>query len=289
MGAWKLILGIVDDELVAKIESELQMEKEMRDHNELPASIKDYLENSPFKARLLIYRIELMLTIIQIRDLAGQEEVELSRQFGNESIKVVFSIADLNTLDSDPDRFDDPSLYDEEDAGVEDGQSSGTQSKSTAGVSRTRGGNTNVSSEAKVAPTDRPEPADEEEASSLSEDQNPSFPARVNVIVDKAGRGALQIETVVQDGMVVIDNVYYFPLAELADVKNAEGDWQRRGMYTGPPFGNLDEDLQVLLERYLDERGVNTALALFIPDYIDYKEQKEYISWLSNVKKFVEA
>jgi hypothetical protein len=26
-------------------------------------------------------------------------------------------------------------------------------------------------------------------------------------------------------------------------------------MYTGPPFGNLDEDLQVLLERYLDERG----------------------------------
>jgi complement component 1 Q subcomponent-binding protein, mitochondrial len=82
--------------------------------------------------------------------------------------------------------------------------------------------------------------------------------------------------------MVVIDNVYYFQSAELADVKNAEKDWQRRGMYTGPPFGNLDEDLQVLLERYLDERGVNTALALFIPDYIDYKEQKEYISWLSS-------
>jgi hypothetical protein len=38
------------------------MEKEMRDHDELPASIKDYLENSPFKARLLLYDVELILT-----------------------------------------------------------------------------------------------------------------------------------------------------------------------------------------------------------------------------------
>ena len=185
-------------------------------------------------------------------------------------------------MDSDPDRFDDPSLYDEEDAGVVDSQSSGAQSKGTANVGRTRNSNVNISSEDKVAPADRPELADEEDTGSLNEDQNPSFPARVNVIIDKVGQGALQIETVVQDGMVVIDNVYYLPSAELADVKNAEKDWQRRGMYTGPPFGNLDEDLQVLLERYLDERGVNTALALFIPDYIDHKEQREYISWLSS-------
>jgi len=29
-------------------------------------------------------------------------------------------------------------------------------------------------------------------------------------------------------------------------------------------------------------------MALFIPDYIDYKEQKEYLRWLNNVKSFVE-
>ena len=39
--------------------------------------------------------------------------------------------------------------------------------------------------------------------------------------------------------------------------------------------------------RYLEERGINTRLALFIPDYIDHKEQKEYIKWLNNVKNFV--
>jgi len=44
----------------------------------------------------------------------------------------------------------------------------------------------------------------------------------------------------------------------------------------------LDEDLQLLLERYLDERGINTALALFVPDYVDFKEQREYLSWLSS-------
>jgi hypothetical protein len=48
---------LVDDELVAKVASELQMEKEMRDPNELPTSIKDYLENTPFKARLQDYQI----------------------------------------------------------------------------------------------------------------------------------------------------------------------------------------------------------------------------------------
>lgn len=54
-------------------------------------------------------------------------------------------------------------------------------------------------------------------------------------------------------------------------------------MYLGPPFGNLDEDLQVILERYLDERGINTALALFVPDYVDYKEQREYVTWLNGM------
>jgi complement component 1 Q subcomponent-binding protein, mitochondrial len=42
------------------------------------------------------------------------------------------------------------------------------------------------------------------------------------------------------------------------------------------------------MERYLEERGINTALAVFIPDYAELKEQKEYISWLKNLKSFVD-
>jgi len=59
-------------------------------------------------------------------------------------------------------------------------------------------------------------------------------------------------------------------------------------LYAGPPFQQLDEEVQSLLEAYLDSRGINTALALFIPEYIDVKEQKEYLGWLNRVKDFVE-
>ena len=111
------------------------------------------------------------------------------------------------------------------------------------------------------APADRPELGDEDTPEGEEGEQEPSFPARVNVTITKPGsNGAMQIETTAQDGMFVIENVYYYPKKELAEPKTTELDWERRELYTGPPFGNLDEDLQVLLERFLDERGINTAL-----------------------------
>ena len=39
----------MDQELSAKIESELQMEKEMRDSEKLPSNISDYLDSSSFE------------------------------------------------------------------------------------------------------------------------------------------------------------------------------------------------------------------------------------------------
>lgn len=61
--------GEVDEELATKFESEIQMEEEMRDANEVPTSVKDFLENGPF----------------EITDTPGHEEVVLTRQFGDES------------------------------------------------------------------------------------------------------------------------------------------------------------------------------------------------------------
>lgn len=168
-------------------------------------------------------------------------------------------------------------MYDEDDSAVDlEGQSGGANTKGAINQGRTSAGNIRVAPEDDIAPADRPELADEES------DAQPSFPARVQVTVTREGKGALAIECVAQDGEITIDNVYYFPTADLAEAKTAEKDWARRSLYTGPPFGQLDEDLQVLLERYLDERGINTSMALFIPDYIDMKEQKEYIRWLGS-------
>ena len=187
-------------------------------------------------------------------------------------------------MDQDPDDFrqdpndpgQDPALYDEDDGSIpESAQSGGANSKGAIAAGRTKGGNINMD------PVDREDLPDEESPPS-GENDEPSFPARVNVMIEKVGKGTLQIETTAQDGEVVIDNVYYFKDTELADAKTAELDWKRRNLYEGPPFGNLDEDLQVLLERYLDERGINTALAMWVPEYIDFKEQREYLNWLSS-------
>ncbi|KAL3426264.1 regulatory protein SUAPRGA1 [Phlyctema vagabunda] len=234
-----------DEELIAKIESEIQMENEMKDADPTPASITEYLENSPFK----------------ITDTPGQEEVILTRQFGDEKIRVSFSIADLN-MDPEND-YQDSALADE-DIDSENINEGNPKSFKQA-------------------------PEDSLDAEGQDGEQESAFPARVNIIIEKAGKGALAVETVAQEGSIIIDNVYYYTDATHAYAKSAEKAHERQDKYVGPPFGNLDEDLQVLLERYLDERGINTALAIFVPDYIDMKEQKEYLNWLSNVKGFVAA
>ena len=200
----------------------------------------------------------------------------------------------MNNLDQDADKYDDRALYDEDEDDTDDPpmptdtQSGGAQSKSTINAGRTKGGNIKVAPEDSLAPADRPELDDESSPGEdgSEEDQEPSFPARVNVTIEKAGKGALQIETIAQDGMIVIDNVYYYTDPAMANPKSPNQDLARRDMYLGPPFGNLDEDLQVMLERYLDERGINTALALFVPDYVDYKEQREYLRWLKGMSSF---
>lgn len=205
------------------------------------------------------------------------------------SLRVSFSIADLNAIDQDPDDYrqdptNDPALYDEDDDPIpQSAQSGGANTKGAINAGRTKGGNIAIAPEDHVAPPDdNRDLATDNDSIASEEDDEPTFPARVNVMIEKAGRGTLQIETTAQDGNIAIDNVYYFRDAELADAKTAELDWKRRNLYEGPPFGNLDEDLQVLLERYLDERGVNTALAMWVPEYIDFKEQREYLDWLSS-------
>lgn len=173
-------------------------------------------------------------------------------------------------------------MYDEDDAldMPMETQSGGANTKGAVNQGKTAGGNMKVAPEDDIAPADRDELRSDEDAS--EDGQEPGFAARVQVQIARGGKGALTLECIAQDGDLTIDNVYYFPTAEMAEAKTAESDYSRRSIYTGPPFGQLDEDLQVLLERYLEERGVNTAMALFIPDYIDMKENKEYLRWLGS-------
>lgn len=208
----------------------------------------------------------------------------MTRTYGDEKIRVTFSIDDLNNVDEDADQMQDenamPDDMDDPSDMPTDTQSGGANTKGSVNQGRSRGGNMKVAPEDSIAPADRPELADEEGAQDESE-QEPSFPSHCYITVERPNKGALQIEAVAQDGMMIIENVFFYKDAKLVDPKNRGDEESARDLYTGPPFGNLDEDLQLLFERYLEERGINTTLALFVPEYIDFKEQREYLSWLN--------
>ena len=168
---------------------------------------------------------------------------------------------------------EDDALYDED--MPEEGQSGGGNTKGAINQGRTKGGNFQIAPEDDIAPADRDEFRNDNEVQE-------NFPVRVQVHVTRKGKGALTISCIADGGELEIEDVYSYIKPELAEAKTAEHEFASRNVYTGPPFGQLDEGLQELLESYLEDRGINTAMALFIPGYIDMKEQQEYVRWLKS-------
>jgi complement component 1 Q subcomponent-binding protein len=178
-------------------------------------------------------------------------------------ITVSFSIADLHNYE--PDMMEEDQAMEDELDDIEAGRGQQDQ----------RGGAADLAEEANE---DLEAGADEA-----------AVPCRLNIVIEKPNKGALNIEALAQDGAIVVENLYYYADAKLAHSADANAVHAAQDTYPGPPFGSLDEDLQILMERYLEERGITQALAVFAPDYMDFKEQKEYMAWLKNVKGFIDA
>ncbi|KAI9188966.1 Mitochondrial acidic protein mam33 [Blastocladiella emersonii ATCC 22665] len=118
-----------------------------------------------------------------------------------------------------------------------------------------------------------------------------AFPVSVVITVAKkaaADAGAVSFQAIADGGAFQITNVTYNDDSVLATLDSAEADYKRRGTYVGPIFDELDDQLSEAFYAYLDARGVNAELAEFIPAYVEYKEQAEYVRWLSKVKAFVD-
>jgi len=168
-----------------------------------------------------------------VEDVAGNDEVTLTRQYGGETLRLMFSIADIQQAET-------PEEMDEEMGDV-------------------------------------PTPA-------------VAFPIRASLAVTKKNaQGSLNIDTVCQQGTFLVDNISFYPDGKLGTDLTAEADWRRRGLYIGPSFDTLDAGVQEEVEKWLAARGVDETMASFIPEYAEFKEQKEYVQWLDNVKNFVEA
>ncbi|KAM0447797.1 hypothetical protein ACHAPV_001308 [Trichoderma viride] len=229
----------VDVALSAKLDSEIQIEEDIKVNEQQPASIKDFLDNSPF----------------ELIDTPGQEVVKLTRSFNEEKITISFSIADITNFDP----YAEDSLFEEDDLPEESLQSDKQQN---------------------------PDDVLDGEA-----DEEAGAPINLSILIEKPGKtdGALNIDATARDGEIVVDNMFFYEDATVARIDSPEAAQKRADVYPGPPFGSLDEDLQVLMERFLEERGINESLAVFVPDYVDAKEQQEYIRWLKNVRTFVDV
>lgn len=238
--------GLSDKDLSFRIAEEIKYEESEGTHTgpNPPSFVREFLEAHEFK----------------IHDQQGHDEVVLSKNFGNENIRVLFSISDINQAS------------DEGVEGLEDAFE-----------------NDEVVSSINAAKNKDAESAATTAASSESDESQPaSFPVRCSITISKPS-GCLSIDTIAQDGVFVIDNIAFYKDSKLATDLTSEADWQRRGLYIGPQFDDMDENVQEAFEQYLEERGINTTLALFVIDYIDYKEQREYVSWLHSVKDFIET
>lgn len=202
-------------------------------------------------------------------------------------ITITFSIADLANYEPDPFLEDsDPALGDE-DLEDPDTVSSPAHRSQQAAAS----GQRSKSSQKDEDDLGLDEES-EDDGEHLSSHGAQPVPVRLTIVVEKPAApeaGALVVDAVAQDGAILVEGLHrYANAAEAHGIapRSADSDLSP---YPGPPFGSLDEDLQMLVERYLEERGISQALAVFVPDYVDMKEQREYVSWLGGVKSFLEA
>ncbi|KAF9104496.1 Mitochondrial acidic protein mam33 [Mortierella sp. AM989] len=227
-----------DKELITVLEGEIKHEEEQGE--EVPDLVTNYLKTSPFK----------------ITDKLGSDEVVLTRKFGSEDIKIVFSVSDINSADEE----DELDLEELEDDGQQQ-QQQPDQSLSASG--------------------------DEEEEEEGDDLDSLTFPVRCLITISKPSAGSISIDAIAQDGAFVVESISNIKDSTLATASTAESDWEKRGLYSGPPFAELDENLQITFEKYLEERQIDSELANFVPNYVFHKDQVEYTNWLQELKSFV--
>ena len=152
----------------------------------------------------------------------------------------------------------------------------------------TPGGKIDAAPEDSIAASDltaRGEEPPIDDVDPIAEDDTAALPLDIQITITKptiSKSGALQIQARVADGQVEIEQLSYFPTAQLADASTTETVREASNLYAGPPFRSLDADVCDLVEQYLDERGIGEQLAFRLPDYVDHKEQKEYVQYLQS-------
>ncbi|ODQ59795.1 hypothetical protein WICANDRAFT_78430 [Wickerhamomyces anomalus NRRL Y-366-8] len=120
--------------------------------------------------------------------------------------------------------------------------------------------------------------------------QPDEFFLNVNLVVaKKADNSAVSFDLIYRtyDAAVVVEGVTHYANATEALSESAEDEQKREIAYHGPAISNLDEKLVLSLDNYMESLGVTDELLHHIINYGIYKENEEYLRWLSNLEKFL--
>ncbi|KAJ1739234.1 Translation initiation factor eIF-2B subunit gamma [Coemansia sp. RSA 989] len=218
-----------DSDLSHTLTEEIEYETNQAAEEGEPEFIQAFMDKTGFK----------------IKTKPGDQGVVMTKQFGNESITVMF---DLSQILNAEDPVADISVYRENEAGEA-----------------------------------------VKEAEQNSDDAPEDFPIYFTVSISKPGAPTLFLEVEAEEGDIGVEHMRFLPSEEVATVNTSENQWARSRAYCGPVFGQLSDDLKENIDVFLSERSIDTALTLFMQDYIEYKEQREYLNWLKNFKALVEA
>ncbi|RMZ91374.1 hypothetical protein DV736_g1402, partial [Chaetothyriales sp. CBS 134916] len=235
--------GPSDQVLSEKLKHERSLELESGERSDPSPELADFLRENEWT----------------IEDVPGNHTTIWSKKFGDENIKVEFSINDLMDVSEEADEL-------EEDAALVDEAFDEPAKPSAKG---TKG---EAAAEDSGASADRGEA---EDVSALT----PRYPLRLNITITKPGGQAIYIVAEAQDGTIQVDHLTHgVPDEATLETK-----------YIGPNMTSLDPDLQAMLEQYLEERGIDARFAEYVFEYNDYKEQREYVQWLQNLHEFIDA
>lgn len=58
--------------------------------------------------------------------------------------------------------------------------------------------------------------------------------------------------------------------------------------YEGPEFLDLDDNLQKVFFKYLEDRDIKPSTTNFLHEYMVKKDNREYLTWLKTLKNFIE-
>jgi hypothetical protein len=127
----------------------------------------------------------------------------------------------------------------------------------------------------------------EESAPENQEEKQPENMTEFVVRVNKKGeKSGLLVDATLIDASFEFNTIqYHEDLNQAYDnfyVQNKATD-----IYTGPEFNTLDERVQSEFSEFLNSLGINEELGSFMQVLSVDKDQRLYLGWLKNVKKFL--